>query len=185
MANKSTRYLALLRGINVGGKNIIAKDDLRECFENMGLNNVRTYIQSGNILFQSETSSIKDLTARIETALSNQFNYAAQAVVFSHKQYLSELQAAPKNWGHDVEQKHNAMFLLGGLKPNEVMTQLPPPIEKYEQVGVGKGTIFWSASKKHLGKTTVMKLGSAPVYKQMTVRNHNTTLKLLALLEKL
>jgi uncharacterized protein (DUF1697 family) len=185
MANKSTRYLALLRGINVGGKNIISKDDLRECFENLGLNNVRTYIQSGNILFRSESTSIKELTARIETALSNQFHYTAQAVVLSHKQYLSELQAAPKNWGHDEEQKHNALFLIGGLKPTKVMAQLPSPIDKYEQVDIAKGTIFWSASKKNLGKTTIMKLGSMPVYKQMTVRNHNTTFKLLTLLEEL
>ena len=185
MAKKSTRYLALLRGINVGGKNIIAKEDLKACFENMGLGNVRTYIQSGNVLFRCETTSNKILTARIETALSKQFDYAAQAVVFSHQQYSSELQAAPKIWGHDETQKHNAMFLIGGLKPNKVVAQLPPPIEEYEQVGVGKNTIFWSASKKYLGKTTVMKLGGSPVYKQMTVRNHNTTLKLLALLDEL
>ncbi len=59
MAKNSPRYLALLRGVNVGGKNIIAKDDLRECFEDLGYTNVRTYIQSGNILFGSDFYSTR------------------------------------------------------------------------------------------------------------------------------
>lgn len=185
MAKKSTRYLALLRGINVGGNNIISKDDLRECFENLGLSNVRTYIQSGNVLFRSETTGVKNLTTKIETALSKKFNYRAKAVVFSHRQYQSDLKAVPKNWGNDETQKHNAMFLLEGLKPTKVIAQLPSPNEEYEQIGIGKGTLFWSASKENLGKTTMMKLASLPVYKQMTVRNHNTTYKLLALLDEL
>lgn len=185
MANNSTRFLALLRGINVGGKNIIAKDDLKKCFENLGLTGVRTYIQSGNVLFRSGAASVKNLTTRIELALSQEFDYAAQAVVLSHKKYQTELQAAHKNWGADDTRKHNALFLLGGLKPAKVMAALPSPIEKYEQVGVGRSTIFWSASRKYLGKTTMMKLASTPIYKQMTVRNHNTTLKLLALFDQI
>ena len=81
MTKPSTRYLALLRGINVGGKNIIAKDDLRQCFEDLGYANVRTYIQSGNILFRSNLTSIKVVTAAVETQLSERFSYEAQAVV--------------------------------------------------------------------------------------------------------
>jgi uncharacterized protein (DUF1697 family) len=183
MAKKTTRFLALLRGINVGGKNIIAKDDLRACFESLGLSNVRTYIQSGNVLFQSETTSVKNLSAKIESGLSRQFHYNAQAVVFTRKQYAAELQAMPKKWGTDESSKHNALFLIGGLKPAEVVAQLPPPVEEYELVGIGKSAIFWSASKKNLGKTTIMKLARMPIYKQMTVRNHNTTFKLLELLD--
>ena len=53
MAKALPKFLALLRGINVGGKNIIAKDDLRQCFEDLGFESVRTYIQSGNILFRA------------------------------------------------------------------------------------------------------------------------------------
>jgi len=185
MTDKSNKYLALLRGINVGGKNIIAKDDLRECFENLGLASVRTYIQSGNVLFRSESASVAKLTTKIETGLSKDFSYPAQAVVFSFRQYKSDIQAIPEHWGVDANKKHNALFLLGNLKPAEVMAELPPPIANLENVGLGRRTIFWSASKKNLGKTTIMKLASLPVYKRMTVRNHNTTLKLLALFDEL
>ena len=62
MARADSRFLALLRGINVGGKNVIAMDDLRKCFEDLGLTNIRTYIQSGNVLFLSEKPKDKDLT---------------------------------------------------------------------------------------------------------------------------
>ena len=183
MAKKTTRFLALLRGINVGGKNIIAKDDLRDCFAGLGLSNVRTYIQSGNVIFQSESASIKNLTAKIESALSSQFNYNAQAAVYSRKQYAAELKAMPKKWGVEDAYKHNALFLMRGLKPADVIAELPLPVEKIEQVNCGKSTIFWSASKKDLAKTTIFKLARLPIYKQMTVRNHNTTFKLLELLD--
>lgn len=183
MAKKTTRFLALLRGINVGGKNIISKDDLRDCFASVGFNKVRTYIQSGNVIFESDLSSIKDLTAKIESALSNQFSYKAQAVVFSRNQYAAELKAMPQKWGLDEASKHNALFLMRGLKPAEVMSELPPPDKKIEQVAFGKSTIFWSASKKDLAKSAIIKLARLPIYKRMTVRNHNTTFKLLELLD--
>ena len=185
MAKRSAPYLALLRGINVGGKNIIAKDELRECFENLGFQNVRTYIQSGNVLFRSEVRGIKKLTAHIETALSTTFDYSAQAVVIARNQYQAEIQSAPEDWGVDETRKHNAMFLLGSLKPDDVLTELPSPNPDYECVTTGKTTLFWSTSKQHLGKTAMMKLASSPLYKQMTVRNHKTTCKLLELLSEL
>ena len=105
MSKREARYLALLRGINVGGKNIIAKDDLRECFEDLGLTSVRTYIQSGNILFRAESASVKDLAAAIESQLSERFAYEAQAVVLTHRKYKSAVAAAPPAWGIDEEQK--------------------------------------------------------------------------------
>ena len=68
-----TQYLALLRSINVGGKNSIKMADLIACFEGMGFTNVATYIQSGNVLFCSSKNNIPELTDTIESALSKQF----------------------------------------------------------------------------------------------------------------
>ena len=73
------RFLALLRGINVGGKNIVPKDALRKCFEDLGYRSVRTYIQSGNILFRSAETDVTALTDEIEHALSVRFSYDARA----------------------------------------------------------------------------------------------------------
>ena len=125
---------------------------------------------------------VDKLTTEIESALSSQFGYDAKAVVFTHKSYADELNSLPATWGQDETRKHNALFLLEQLKPADVMSQLPAPVEKYEQVILAKSTIFWSASKDDLGKTTIMKLAGLPIYKKMTVRNHRTTFKLLELL---
>ena len=185
MAKSNSRFLALLRGINVGGKNVIAKDDLRECFEELGLTNVRTYIQSGNILFRSEETAGKELTPLIEKSLSKRFSYDAQAVVLSYRKYKSVIQAAPRIWGNCDSQKHNALFTLNGITPKKVLAQLSPPKTNIESLTAGPGVIFWSVSKKQLTKTTFMKLAKESVYQQMTIRNHNTAFKLLELFEEM
>lgn len=111
------RYLALLRAINVSGRNLIAKDDLRRCFENRGCTAERTYIQSGNILFRADSSGARELTTRVEAALSWQFDYQAQAVVMSHAKYKAAVAAAPAGWGADTARKHYALFPVGGITP--------------------------------------------------------------------
>lgn len=184
MAKNNARFLALLRGINVGGKNIIANNDLRQCFEDLGFRNVRTYIQSGNVLFRSETTSVKELTAAVEAGLSDRFSYEAQAVVLPHRKYKSAVAAAPDGWGTDKEQKHNALFTLSSTTPKKVLAQLVAPKSDIETVTAGPGIIFWSAAKSELTKTTMMKLAKEPVYQQMTVRNHNTVFRLLELFEE-
>ncbi|MEM7347262.1 MAG: DUF1697 domain-containing protein, partial [Chloroflexota bacterium] len=74
MKAPSSKFLALLRGINVGGRNIISKDELRQAFEALGFTNVRTYIQSGNILFRSQDSDLKQLTQAVTNHLSRRFS---------------------------------------------------------------------------------------------------------------
>ena len=185
MRNDQSRFLALLRGINVGGKNVIAKDDLKSCFVNLGFRNVLTYIQSGNILFRAGETRVKTLTRTIEKELSERFSYAARAVVLSYEQYALAVEAASEDWGNDDKRRHNALFTLGDLQPEEVLAELPPRKAELETVAAGPGVIFWSASKKHLSRTTMMKLSALPVYKQLTVRNHNTVLKLRELFKEL
>lgn len=185
MTKANARYLALLRGINVGGKNVIAKDDLRTCFEDLGLTNVRTYIQSGNVLFVSEKVKGKDLTAVVETGLSNRFSYDAQAVVLSYRKYKSAVLAAPEAWGHNDAEKHNALFVLGNRNPKKILAKLTPPKPDIESIATGPGVLYWSVSKQQQTKTTYMKLAKEPVYQQLTIRNHNTVFKLLELFEEL
>ena len=183
MAKTRSRFLALMRGINVGGRNVIAKDDLRRCFEDLGFTSVRTYIQSGNVLFRSGESSVKGLTTTIEQGLSERFAYLAQAVVLSHRKYKSAVGAAPDGWGTNDKQKHNALFTLAGITPRKVLAQLPPPKAELEIVTPGSGVIFWSISKQQQSQTTLMKLAADPLYQRMTVRNHNTVFELLELFE--
>lgn len=179
------RFVALLRGINVGGKNLILKEELRQFFEDLGFKRIRTYIQSGDILFQSDKTSPEELTKTIEKGLSVRFSYASRAVVLSYDHYKLAVQSAPNDWGHNNQQKHNALFTLADITPEEVLAELPVPKNHIETVTAWLSAVFWSVSKEHLTKTTFMKLPVTLVYQKVTVRNHNTVFKLLKLFDEI
>ena len=184
MPQTARRFLALLRGLNVGGQNVIGKDDLIHCFEDLGFDSVRTYIQSGNVLFRSDESRAAVLTRAIEAALSERLSNRVRAVVLAHAHYRAAVAAAPDHWGRDDDRKHNALFTLRGVTPRRIITQLPVPKDKLESLASGPGVIFWSVSKQHQTRTTWMKLAAAPAYQHVTVRNHRTVFRLLELLEE-
>lgn len=179
------KYLALLRGINVGGKNIISKEDLCQLFIDLGFENVRTYIQSGNILFRSNKKNSKKLAKSIEDALSERFSYSVRAVVISYDKYKTIVESAPDSWGKDNQQNHNALFLLGDATPSQVSSELPSEKFGIEVVSLGEDAIFWSVSKENITKTSYMKLAKLQVYQRVTIRNHNTVFKLLQLFDEI
>jgi uncharacterized protein (DUF1697 family) len=177
--------VALLRGVNVGGKNLISKEELRRTFEGLGFSNVRTYIQSGNILFRSDITDSRELTRTIEKDMAARFSFAARAAVFSYDQYRSAVRSAPDGWGNNDKQKHNALFTLGDITSEEVLAQLPTPKKRIETLTTGPRVVFWSVSKSQLTKTTFMRLPNASVYQQVTVRSHNTVFRLLELFDEI
>ena len=103
-------------------------------------------------------------------------------VVKSRRQYEEALRRAPASWGADPSRKHNAIFARAGVRPQAILDELPPLREEIEEATCGPGVIFWSASTAAIVRTTMMKLARLPVYEELTVRNHKTTLKLLDLL---
>jgi uncharacterized protein (DUF1697 family) len=92
-------YVALLRGINVGGKNLIKMPALEACFEANGFEDVATYIQSGNVLFGSSETRASELANTIEEVLGREFGYAATVVVRNRKQMRAIVDRAPKGFG--------------------------------------------------------------------------------------
>ena len=185
MANrKLNSFVALLRGINVGGKNIIPMKELKECFEDAGASDVKTYIQSGNVLFRSTSKSTKKWTGILEEALVKRFEYSAKVVVIEKSDFIKALTYAHKTWGKKEGFKHNAMFAIGGVDVEKILDELPAVKNTIETVSTGQGVIFWSASQDRLSATTMMKLSKTSAYKQLTVRNHKTTFKLAELLDE-
>ncbi len=183
MPKRPERWVALLRGINVGGKNLIAMRDLKTCFELLGFDDVQTYIQSGNVLFATRRRSRSRLLSDLKKALSERFAYNARIALFSHDDFCRELKRAHAAWGVDPESRHNAMFLLDQTTVDEIQSELPAATG-WERVTLGSRVIFWSAENKSLHKTAMMKLVGSPVYQQMTVRNANTTRRLLSKLSE-
>ena len=177
-----TRYIALLRGINVGGKNLIKMPDLKACFEALGFDNVSTYIQSGNVLFDAARSDQAKLTALVEKALSKTFNYKSRVVVRSHKQMKEIVAGAPKGFGSDpAAYRYHVMFLKEPMTAAKAMRSVSTK-EGVDQAYAGKGVLYFSILISKATQSHVSRIASMPVYQSMTLRNWNTTTKLLSLM---
>jgi len=179
----AVRYLALLRGINVGGKNIIKMTDLKAIFEAMGFSNVITYIQSGNILFQSDEKNKALLTTRIEKGLSKQFDFQARVVVISHKELAAIVRDAPDGFGKDDKKfRYDVISLKEPLTPKEAMKSVSVR-EGVDTAHACKQALYFSRLISRASQSYLSKIIGMPVYQNMTIRNWNTTTKLLALME--
>ena len=175
------QYLALLRGINVGGNTIIAMAELRQTLQDVGLQNVRTYIQTGNIFFESDKTDTVLLAKDIEAVIQARFNLQVPTVVFTKHDWQAIIAAAPKWWGTDQTMKHNIIVLLPAFDMKQVVEavgELKPDIEAMQ---AGEGVLYQALSLQAFGRTTGGKLAGNPIYKRMTIRNYNTATKLLQL----
>lgn len=178
-----TQYLVLLRGINVGGNNIIKMVDLKASFEAMGFANVRTYIQSGNVLLESAEKREDSLTARIEKDLSKRFNFQVRVVVISQKELAAVVKSAPEGFGEDDEKfRYDVIFLKEPLTPEDAMQSVKVR-EGVDAAHAGKQALYFSRLISRASQSYLTKIIGMPVYQNMTIRNWNTTTKLLALME--
>ena len=176
---KQTRYIALLRGINVGGNNLIKMLDLRSSFANMGFTDVETYIQSGNVLFSSKQSNKAKLTALIEEALSEAFSYESKVVVVSAGEMERVVAQAPKGFGKDLEQyRYDVLFVKEPLTASEALKEVPTT-PGVDTAHAGDHALYFRRLASQAAQSKLNKLVQRPLYKNLTVRNWNTTIKLL------
>ena len=177
------QYLVLLRGINVGGKNIIKMMDLKAGFEAMGFANVRTYIQSGNVLIESAEKDKDLLMAAIEASLSQRFNFQARVVVISQKELAAIVRDAPEGFGTDEKKfRYDVIFLKEPLTTKEAMKSVSVR-EGVDTAHAGKQALYFSRLISRASQSHLTRIIGLPVYQNMTIRNWNTTTKLLALME--
>jgi uncharacterized protein (DUF1697 family) len=176
-------YLAFLRGINVGGKGLIKMADLKESLDKAGLGDVRTYIQSGNVIFRSDSTDTKALAAQITSIIKKAFQLDVSAVVFSEAEWRGVIESAPAWWGTDKTRKHNLIIMISPYDTDETIAAIGTLKPDIESIQPGRGVIYQSLSWEKFGKTTSGKLASSPVYKKMTIRSYSTATKLLALLD--
>lgn len=177
-------FVALLRGVNVGGNNIIKMSSLKTSFEKMGFADVSTYINSGNILFKSKERDARKLEAQIETMLSKEHKLGCKVVVRSFPEMANLIENLPQNWDGDKSWKYNVIFLRHSIDSERVLDELAlkPDIE---QVVYYPGTLLWSARISDLNRTLMVKLSSQKLFQDMTMRNTNTTRKLYQLMKKM
>ena len=179
-----SQYLVLLRGINVGGNNIIKMTDLKACFENMGFAEVVTFIQSGNVLFKAAENDKTKLTTKIESVLSERFVYESRIVTITHKELKKVIEEAPKGFGKDLDKyRYDVIFLKEPLTPKDAMKNVRIK-EGIDNAYMGKYVLYFSRLISKASQSHLTKIITLPMYQYMTIRNWNTTTKLLALMEK-
>jgi uncharacterized protein (DUF1697 family) len=178
-----TTYVALLRGINVGGKNLIKMPALKAAFEADGFDDVATYIQSGNVLFASSETKTAPLTDRIEALLAEAFDYVPTVVVRSKKQMKAIVDGAPKGFGSQpAKYRYDVIFLREPLTAKEAIGEVPtnPAVDTAH---AGSGVLYFSRLIARAAASRLNKIISSPIYPSVTIRNWNTTTKLLSLME--
>ena len=179
-----TIFVALLRGINVGGKNMIRMSSLKASFERRGFEDVTTYINSGNVIFKAKEGDARKLERSIEGMLSKEYKLECKVVVRSFSEIANLVENLPKNWSGDKRWKYNVIFLKHSIDSGNVLDGLESKSD-IEQVVYCPGALLWSARISDLSRTSMLKLPSQKSYQEMTVRNLNTTKKLYELMKRM
>lgn len=173
------KYVALLRGINVGGNHKVEMSRLKKVFEALGALNVSTYINSGNVIFESQTVP---LVETIEKALEKTFGFNVQVVLLDAKNIAKVVKAIPKGWNNDTEVRTDVLFLWDKYnKKNSLgLIVANPEVDRLKYVD---GAIIWSLDRRGYNKTGMRKFIGTVLYKNMTARNVNTVRKLALLMK--
>jgi len=175
-------YLALLRGINVGGNNIIPMAKLVESFTRLGFASVQTLIASGNVVFQAPRTDLRKLEQTIERRLTTDFAYDATVVVKSHAEIDAIIAGLPKAWQRpSAAYRYYVIFLRHGIDRAELVDELAPKAG-VESLTYCPGVLFWQAKISALSRSSVARLTQRKIYADVTMRNLNTTKKLAALM---
>ena len=175
-------YVGLLRGINVGGKNIVRMAELRATFENAGYSAVSTYIQSGNVLFESDGPP-EALEPAIETMLASVFGLSLVVVVRSHQQLRGVVERAPDGFGAAPDVHHcDVIFLKAPLTGRQAL-QAVELRDGVDEAWPGGGVLYFQRLSERLSQSRMSRIVSHPHYQNMTIRNWRTTTKLLTLLD--
>ncbi|MPZ73925.1 MAG: DUF1697 domain-containing protein [Nitriliruptorales bacterium] len=175
-------YVALLRGINVGGKNKVDMKEFKAVFEEAGMISVTTYINSGNVVFSSRSRSRTKLAASLEEAIAAHFGFHIKVLVRDLDRIRAVVDAISPDWVNDKNMKCDVMFLWEEVDRPDVLDDLTikPAVDDVRHV---PGAFIWKVDRANTTKSGMMKLVGTPLYQQMTIRNCNTTRKLLELME--
>ena len=176
-----TSYGALLRGINVGGNNLVSMSELEECFRALGYSDVRSYINTGNVVFRAPQTDRGEVEATIERALDRQFSRPIRTFVRDLDQMRALVAEIEKMWPTPAEERRNVIFLAPEVDSQDVLDGLRPKPD-IEAVRYLPGALLWSATMQHLTRSQMLKLNRLPIYQGMTVRSPGTTRRIYELM---
>ena len=177
-------YVALLRGINVGGKNKVVMGELRKQVESMGCADVRSYINSGNVLFEADASE-PEISRAFAAMLEERYRFPIRLAILSREDYLSEVPGLPTWWNEPIARR-DALFFTHGMDARHVRRRIEAMPLGDEAVHFGKHAVFWGKfTEAEYLKTAYHKLlMREDFYPLVTIRNGNTFDKIARLFTK-
>lgn len=177
------RYIALLRGINVGGKNKIAMPELKTGFTDLGYVNVVTYLNSGNVVFTSDERDKIILSDTIESMIKARFGLDIPTFIILQVELQDVLNHAPDWWGEDNKEIYdNLVFMFPSLSYDEFFDEVGCLKEEYEKAQNYNNAVFWSYIRKDYQKTNWWtKTTAEKIKKRITIRTANTARKVAKL----
>ena len=176
-------YVAFLRGINVGGNGIIRMEALRSAFEKMGFSSVRTLLNSGNVIYKTDSANRAKREKMIEKTVSAAFGIDTRVLVRSRADIENTIASFPGVFD-EAEWKHNVIFLGDKINSRAILNryELKPDIEKNSY---HDGVLYWSARWDSGTRAIMYALSKKPEYKEMTVRSVNTVKKILEIMKEM
>lgn len=179
-SNSPKRYVALLRGVNVGGNSTVSMKELKSCLEKQGFQNVGTYINSGNVMF-SHGGTAAEMAKEVEKCIKRKFKLDVRVVVRSAKEVAAIVKKIPANWVNDGSMKTDVIFLFEEFDSRKVLSAIVqnPAVDRLVYT---KGAVIWNIDRKDYGKSKMKYFIGTDVYKGSTARNVNTARKLVSLL---
>jgi uncharacterized protein (DUF1697 family) len=170
-------YVALLRGINVGGKSIIKMSELKNAFENLSFKNVQTYINSGNVIFESDEKSL-NIRENLEKNLSKKFKLDLRIVIKTKEEMTKVLKEVPTEWKKINNLRCYIAFVREPVTEKDVLAEVRIK-EGVDFVKISNGVLYMSTLLSGVTKSGFTKLIGTKIYKDITIRNYNTVQKLL------
>lgn len=175
-------YVALLRGINVGGKNKVEMSRLRATFASVGMTDVSTYINSGNVVFKSTSRKKAELEGKLEKAIERDFGFSIKVLLRDLAAMRRLIKALPTKWTNDSNMRCDVLFLWKDYDKPGVLKDLriKPDLEDVVYV---PGAIIWRIDSSNQTRSGLLRVMGTDLYRGLTIRNCNTVRKLAELME--
>ena len=180
------KYIALLRGINISGKNKISMPELKKLLEENNYQNVSTYLNSVNIIFECNIDNKETIMDNIHTLIKTKFLLDIPVYITTDKELETILNNSPKWWGSSNKEIYdNLIFIIPPTKYEEVYNTIGSPKEGLEQIEEYNNCIFWSFDLNNYRKSNWwVKTASTDIKDKITIRTANTMRKILEICQK-
>ncbi len=175
----SVRYVALLRGVNVGKGARVSMKDLKALLEGLGLIDVVTYLNSGNVVFSSSMGTV-ELARLVEVALAGAFGQPIPVLIKTAAEIVSIAESIPGEWESDAGQQTYVAYLFSDVDKPGLVSELPVKME-FLTIYYTPGAIVWNIKRENYNRSHITKIAGHSSYARMTTRNVNTARKLAAM----